>query len=261
MLDARPARVARGMTLRFDLAPGVHGVEHAHTNCYVIEDGTGVTLVDACFPSTGRAVRELLGAIGRNPGDVRALLLTHGHFDHVGFARGLQASLRTPVWVHDADRSLAAHPYRYRPEQNRVLFPLRHGRSVPILGRMVLAGALAVRGVQADRSFADGDVLDLPGRPQVIHTPGHTHGQCAFLLPDRDVLLSGDALVTLDPYTGSRGPQLVAPAATTDTEQALRSLDRLVDCGAALVLPGHGAAWGDGARAAVAAARDAERNR
>ena len=251
------ARELGHTVLRTDLAPGVHGVEHAHTNCYVVDDPKGVTLVDACFPSTGAAVVELLASVGRSPRDISALVLTHGHFDHVGFARGLKASLGTPIWVHSADRTLAAHPYRYRPERNRVVFSLGHGRSLPILGRMVLAGALAVRGVEADETFAHGDVLQVPGRPRVIHTPGHTAGQCALLLSDRGVLLSGDALVTLDPYTGRRGPRLVAPAATADSDLALASLGRLLDCGARIVLPGHGAAWRGGAEAAVAAARRA----
>jgi glyoxylase-like metal-dependent hydrolase (beta-lactamase superfamily II) len=257
MRFARRPRERRQAVLMTDLAEGVHGVEHAHTNCYLVEDAEGVTLVDACFPSTAAAVVELLARIGRTPRDIRAVLLTHGHFDHVGFARGLKSSLGTPVWVHGADRMLAAHPYRYRPERNRVAFSLGHGRSWPILGRMVLAGALAVRGVDADDVFADGDVLSVPGRPRVIHTPGHTAGQCALLLSDRGVLLSGDALVTLDPYTGRRGPRLVASAATADSDLALESLGRLVGCGARIVLPGHGAAWRGGAEAAVVAARHA----
>ena len=213
-------------------------------------------LIDAGIPMQAHRIaafaRERFG-----DAPPRAILLTHGHFDHVGFARGLKVSLGTPIWVHGADRTLAAHPYRYRPERNRVVFTLGHGRSLPILGGMVLAGALAVRGVEADELFGDGDVLEVPGRPRVIHTPGHTAGQCALLLPDRGVLLSGDALVTLDPYTGRRGPRLVAPAATADSDLALASLGRLVDCGARIVLPGHGAAWRGGAEAAVVAARRA----
>src|SRR4051794_15245892 len=177
MRSTRQAGERRRPVLRFDLAPGVHGVEHAHTNCYVVDEPDGVTLVDACFPSTGAAVVELLATLGRRPADIRALILTHGHFDHVGFARVLKVSLGTPIWVHGADRTLAAHPYRYRPERNRVVFTLGHGRSLPILGGMVLAGALAVRGVEADELFGDGDVLEVPGRPRVIHTPGHTAGQ------------------------------------------------------------------------------------
>lgn len=245
------------MKFRLDLAPGVHGVEHAYTNCYVVADETGVTLVDACFPSTFSAVTLLLGRIGRARTDIRALILTHGHFDHVGFARRLRQQLGVPVWVHEADRRLAAHPYRYRPQRNRALFPLGHPRSLPLLATMVAAGALTVRGVEADHTFDDGDVLPVPGQPRVVHTPGHTSGQVAFVLADRATVLSGDGLVTLDPYTGRRGPRLVAPAATADVAQATASLDRLRGLPADLVLPGHGDPWTGGIDAAVEAARTA----
>lgn len=244
------------MKIEFDVAPGVHRIEHAYTNCYVItDDDDGVTLVDAGFPSTGRAVIDCLTALGRSPADIRALLLTHGHFDHVGFARGLHASLGVRVWVHPDDKTLAAHPYRYRPQQNRFTFPLGHPGSVPILASMVAAGALAVRGIEADRTYADGEVLPVPGRPRAVHTPGHTYGQCVLALPDRDVVISGDALVTLDPYTGQRGPRLVAPAATADTDLAADSLGRIAELDARVVLPGHGDPWLSGSRAAVDEAR------
>ena len=243
--------------LRVDVAPGVHQIEHAYTNCYLVEDGDGLTIVDAGFPSTGRAMLELLATIGRTVTDIRALLLTHGHFDHVGFARGLRRQVGTPIWVHCADRQLAAHPYRYRPERNRIVFPLGHPGGLPILGAMVAAGALTVRGVKADHDLVDGQVLDLPGRPTVLHLPGHTAGQCALLLPERGAVLTGDALVTLDPYTGHRGPRLVARAATADGRQAFASLDQLHGCGASIVLPGHGPAWSDGVDAAVTLAKGA----
>lgn len=243
------------MRIQLEVAPGVHRIEHAYTNCYLVADEEGVTLIDACFPSTGQAVIDCLAAIGRTPADIRALLLTHGHFDHVGFARGLRNALGVPVWVHPDDRRLAAHPYRYRPEQNRFVFPLFHPGSVPILAAMVGAGALAVRGVEADQTYAGGEVLPVPGRPRAVHTPGHTNGESVFHLPDRDVLLSGDALVTLDPYTGRRGPRLVAPAATADMQQAAASLDRICDLEARVVLPGHGDPWSAGTRAAVEEAR------
>ena len=246
-----------GCVLRTDVAPGVHQVERADTNCYLIEDDDGITLVDAAFPSTGSAVIELIGRIGRSVDEIRGLVLTHGHFDHVGFADGLHRRLRTPIWVHAADRRLAAHPYRYRPEKNRVVFPLLHPGGLPILARMVAAGALRVRGVEADHELHAGQTLALPGRPVVMHLPGHTAGQCALVLPDRSAVLSGDALVTLDPYTGRTGPRLVARAATADARQAHASLGRLGDCGADVVLPGHGAIWRSGAETAVTLARRA----
>lgn len=76
-------------------------------------------------------------------------------------------------------------------------------------------------------------------------------------LPDRDAVLVGDAIVTLDPYTARRGPRLVARAATADSERALRSLVPLVETGARKVLVGHGESWTDGVEAAAAHARQA----
>src|ERR671912_752996 len=59
------------MKTELDLAPGVHRIEHAYTNCYVVADDEGVTLVDAGFPSTGQAVIECLTAIGRQASGAR----------------------------------------------------------------------------------------------------------------------------------------------------------------------------------------------
>jgi glyoxylase-like metal-dependent hydrolase (beta-lactamase superfamily II) len=91
----------------------------------------------------------------------------------------------------------------------------------------------------------------------VVFCPGHTHGHCALHFPDRDALIAGDAIVTLDPYTARRGPRIVAGAATADSERNLRSLGALAETGARTVLVGHGPPVTDGAEAAVVAARRA----
>jgi glyoxylase-like metal-dependent hydrolase (beta-lactamase superfamily II) len=254
-----PRRMMSGLLAAAQMrmvADDVYLVEHAYTNCYVIIDGDAVTLVDACYPSTWNTVRTGLTSLGRSIADVAGLLLTHGHFDHVGFARQLQRRFTVPVWIHEDDRWLAAHPYRYRPQRNRLLYPVLHPRSLPVLARMVAAGALRVRGVEATTTFRAGR-LDLPGSPVAVPSPGHTAGHCAFLLPERDVLLSGDALVTLDPYTGRTGPRMVAPAATADFELNRRSLNRLADLDAKTVLPGHGDPWPHGSASAVRMAHHA----
>jgi glyoxylase-like metal-dependent hydrolase (beta-lactamase superfamily II) len=91
----------------------------------------------------------------------------------------------------------------------------------------------------------------------VVPTPGDTLGHCALHLPDRDVLIAGDAIVTLDRYTGGTGPRLVARAATVDSRRNLRSLDALAATGANTVLTGHGEPWTDGIESAAAAAEAA----
>ena len=238
-----------------EVADRVHRLAHAHVNCYVIDDDDGVTLVDAGLPSMWNLMTDTLRRLGRGPGDVRALVLTHGHFDHVGFARRARVELNVPVLVHPEDDHLAAHPYTYKPQRNRLLYPLMHPRSLPVLGRMAMAGALSVRGIEDTDELAVGAVLDIPGRPVPLFAPGHTGGHCILHLPDRDTVISGDALVTLDPYTGATGPQIVASAATADTATAIESLGPIAETGAATVLPGHGEPWTHGVDAAVGNAR------
>ncbi|MDD9205852.1 MBL fold metallo-hydrolase [Georgenia sp. 10Sc9-8] len=243
------------MTTVREVAPGVHLVQHAHVNCYLLEDTDGLTVVDAGLPGVwqqlGRAVRE----IGYRPRDVRAVLLTHAHFDHVGVARRLQERLGVPVWAHPEEVSLAAHPYRYAHENPRAAYPLRHPSAVPILTAMARAGALWVRGVTGLSPLTPGTTVEVPGRPEVVLSAGHTYGHCALHLPERGTLLSGDALVTLDPYTAETGPRIIAGAATADSDMALRSLDALAQTGASTVLPGHGEPWTGGIEVAVEHAR------
>jgi glyoxylase-like metal-dependent hydrolase (beta-lactamase superfamily II) len=73
----------------------------------------------------------------------------------------------------------------------------------------------------------------------------------------RALPIAGDAIVTLDPYTGRTGPRLVARAATVDSRRNLESLDALVATRAKTVLTGHGEPWTDGIESAVAAANAA----
>lgn len=237
--------------IRPPVADGIHLVTHANVNCYVIEDDDGLTLVDAGLPGMWSMLLQLLEERGRRPEDVKALVLTHGHFDHVGFALRAQQEWGVPALVHPGDSYLAAHPYRYKPQRNRFLYPFTHPRSLPLLGSMAAAGALNVKGISSTRPLRAGGVLAVPGRPTAVHTPGHTDGHCILSLPGRNAVFSGDALVTLDPYTGNRGPQIVASAATKDTTQALSSLHAVAATGADTVLPGHGEPWTGGAGAAV----------
>jgi glyoxylase-like metal-dependent hydrolase (beta-lactamase superfamily II) len=236
--------------IALEVCEGVHAVEHAHTNCYLVEGEDGVTLVDAGFPSTWDLVQRALRLIGRSVDDVRGLVLTHGHFDHVGFARRLQREHGVEVWAHPGDFAITRHPYRYKPQEPRLVHPLTHPRGLPVLGAMVAAGALRVPGVDADHALVPG-LLALPGAPEVLHVPGHTDGSCVLFLPERRALLTGDALVTLDPYNGRRGPRIIAPAATHDTAQARASLAPLAGLAVDHVLPGHGAAWTGGIASAV----------
>jgi glyoxylase-like metal-dependent hydrolase (beta-lactamase superfamily II) len=238
-----------------DVAAGVHRIEDAFTNWYIVEAEDGLTIIDAGVPRSWDSLLDALEQLGRPIDDVRALVLTHAHFDHIGFAERLRADRGVPVYVHLNDVPLTQHPWRYDHERARTPYFLTQIRAVPIVASLLRHRAFWPRPISAVSRYGDGGVLRVPGDPVIIPTPGHTLGHCALHLPDRDVLFAGDAIVMLDPYTGRTGPRLVARAATVDSQRNRESLDALVSTGARTVLTGHGEPWTDGIESAAAAAK------
>jgi glyoxylase-like metal-dependent hydrolase (beta-lactamase superfamily II) len=167
-----------------------------------------------------------------------------------------RAELAIPVYVHENDATLARKPMQYTHERSRSRYLLTKPRALPIVLGLVRTGAFWPQPVREVERFVDGP-LPVPGSPQVVFTPGHTLGHCALAFPDRDAVIAGDALVMLDPYTGSAGPRIVAGAATADSARALESLGALAATGAGTLLTGHGEPWRGGAQEAVALARRA----
>jgi glyoxylase-like metal-dependent hydrolase (beta-lactamase superfamily II) len=242
--------------LQPNVAEGVHRVEDAYTNWYVIEDGDELTVVDTGHPRSWESLQELLRRIGKPQSAVAAVVLTHAHFDHMGFAERARSELGVPVWAHETEVPVTRHPWRYDHERSRIPYMLRHPGFDRAFFAMAAMGALWVKGAGEVRTYADDAVLDVPGRPHVLFTPGHTYGHCSLHLPDRGAVIVGDAFVTYNPYRASKGPQIVSGAATADSAQALASLDALARVDG-VALTGHGDPWTDGLGAAVDRARAA----
>jgi glyoxylase-like metal-dependent hydrolase (beta-lactamase superfamily II) len=96
--------------LHRDVADGVHRIGEHFLNWYLIEESGRLTVVDAGLPASWHSLFEALDGIGRAPGDVEALVLTHAHFDHIGFAERARAELGVSVWVHENDAPLTRRP-------------------------------------------------------------------------------------------------------------------------------------------------------
>ena len=240
-----------------ELAPGVWRCGTELVNWYLVEEGGRVTIVDAGLPGYRPQLDRALARMGRSLGDVAAVLLTHAHVDHVGIAEPVRQETGVAVHVHADDESLARTRKPTRKNERSSLLDLRHPFVYRLIGHMLGAGVMKTKRIAEVTTFSDGETLDLPGHPHVVHTPGHTSGHCSFHLPERGALLVGDALCTLNPVTGRRGPQLMPRSFNLSTATCLDSLAKLQGLAADVVLPGHGEPWRDGVAAAVDAARGA----
>ena len=233
------------------LAPSLHRLGEEIVSCYLVEEAGEVTIIDAGVPAYYVGLTAELAAMGRTVEDVRALVLTHGHDDHIGFAERLRAEHDVPVSIHALDAALArgevGNPSAGMGER-------KLGSLLRYLLWLARRGAMRVKSLTEVATFDPGTTLDVPGGLRVIHMPGHTPGSVAFHAPAHDALFVGDALATHAVITERRGPQIVPFSA--DPDEALASLANIEQLEAYWLLPGHGSPWTDGVAAAVAAARD-----
>jgi glyoxylase-like metal-dependent hydrolase (beta-lactamase superfamily II) len=236
-----------------EVGPRVWHARAEHVTWTVIADGDELTLVDTGYPGDRERVIASLERIGRAPSDVTAIVLTHGHPDHLGSAAWLHREHGTPVWAHELE---AANVRGERIEQvsSSTLLSMAWRREVLVwLGDAARLGARKVERLRTVGTF-DGETLDVPGRPVPIHTPGHTTGHCALHLPERGVLLAGDALMTEHALAAAPGPQLLPSFFHADAEQARDSLHLLAPLDADVVVCGHGPAFVGSPASAVTAA-------
>ncbi len=235
-----------------ELAPSLRRVgAEGIVNCYLVEEGGEVTIVDAGIAGQWPSLELELAAMGRTLEDVRAIVLTHGHSDHIGFAERARRERHWPISVHELDAALARGEVP-NPAKGGAM---RLGPMARFLWWTARHGGLRTAHLGEVSTFGDGATLDVPGSPRVILVPGHTPGSAALHLAGHDALAVGDAMCTLAVTTGDRGPR-IAPF-TADQEQARASLARLEGLGARLVLPGHGDAFDGGIDEAVRLAREA----
>jgi glyoxylase-like metal-dependent hydrolase (beta-lactamase superfamily II) len=239
-----------------EILPGVHRLGTDRVNWYFVEEAGRVTVVDAAIPGYWPQLEPALASIGRRLDDIEAVMLTHAHSDHTGVAGRLH-DRGVPVYLHEGDHELlrtGKEPWK----RERSPFPQILSLDVwRFFLHMMRNGALKPPKIDDPVPISDGEVIDVAGRPRVVHTPGHTPGMCSVYFESHRALIAGDLLCTWNPLTGRLGPQVMPAAFNVSSDESLASLAKIESLGAAVVLVGHGEPWTDGVEAAVARAREA----
>ena len=239
-----------------EITKGVWRAGTRWVNWYLVDAGSqGCVLIDAGLPAYHKQLARSLNQLGKTPSDIRAVVLTHGHIDHIGMAPYL-ADAGATVFLHQDDAGLAADPRSNRTEKSLIPY-LRYPATLGFVGHAIANGALRPpRAIPAISALSEGPNPQIPGSPVVTHTPGHTDGSCVVEFPSHGALFVGDLLCTASPITGRHAPpQLQTRGSNRSSSQAMASLHLLSQVEASLVLPGHGQAWTGGVEAAAASAR------
>ena len=214
------------------IVPGLHVIPVGGVNTFLIDDPDGCVLIDAGYPGKADVILKGIAAAGKRAADVRHIIVTHAHGDHIGSLAAMKAATGAAIYCHPADRGIveAGHGFRRLNRApgaiNWVLYQ--------IISRQI-AKMPRVDPTAVDHELADGQVLPIAGGLRVVHVPGHCAGQVAVLWPRH-----GGVLFAADVAMNVMG--LALTFAYEDLAEGERSLRKVGRLDFAVACFGHGKA-------------------
>ena len=193
---------------------------------YFIRSDDGCTVIDTSIAPAAKAIVAQAHKLGYGPREIRRVLITHAHPDHVGGLPALKAASGAQIYCSSLERPVV---------EGRTPIPGPPDERLGPLMRRLRPPPTTLKGTPVDHELSDGQIIDgLLGGLQVVATPGHAPGHLSFWAPQRGILFTGDVIFHLG--------RLGLPFAffTVDMAENIRSIRRLVDLKPELVCFGHG---------------------
>lgn len=209
---------------------GVYGIEGlTGGRVYVFVGQDGLVLVDTGIPGSLPRIQKELQSINYSLQDIKHILITHAHFDHIGSVAAIKRATGARIYAYhyfDSD-VIQGEAYPRKPDLSQL-----RGLNRLIASQLTLP---RTEPAHVDQLLEEGDTLDalLPGLT-VIATPGHTPGHCSFWHPERRLLFAGDAIVRL---THVQPPLAIF---TSDLGETHRSIKKLAAYDVETICMGHG---------------------
>ncbi len=167
------------------VVPGLWEISLGVVNSFLLDNDDGLALIDTGVPGSAPKILEAIREIGRQPADLRSILVTHCHVDHAGSLAELKRITGATATMHPLDAAMVRQGQAARP-----LTPTP-GIVNALICRFLIGNApKEVEPAEVEHEANDGDIL--PGGLKAIHVPGHCLGQIA-LLWDRGVLFAADS--------------------------------------------------------------------
>ena len=210
-----------------EIVSGVYGIAMTYVNAFLIAGEDGLVLVDSGLPKRKDTILRAVAGIARQPADLKHILITHYHVDHMGSLADLKEASDAKSYVHPADSPIVRGD---QPQPGPNPSSLAGKLLGPLLERLSPEPPAAT----VDVEIQHGEELPIAGGIKVVHTPGHTPGHLAFLLPAKKVLFVGDAAANI------LGLRMPIGMYTVDPEQAKESIRKLAELEFDVACFGHG---------------------
>ena len=195
-------------------------------NAILLDGGSELALIDAGFPGKVSIVLDAIRQLGREPSDLRHLIFTHHHPDHIGSAAAIVRETGAMTYMHALDIPIAETGGPFRPMDPAP------GLMERFAYRMFWRQNELMEPVHINHEIAEGDTVPVAGGLQVIHTPGHCAGQVAFLWQGERLLIGGDV--------GMNIIGLSDPLGFEDQEEGRRSQRKIAALRFDAAVFGHG---------------------